>query len=458
MSDERSPLPSSVGDATVNTRLRNQVATGDPARLELIDPWSYAENGYPHELWARLRRESPVSRFELPGYRPFWAITKHADVCMISKRPAQFQNAGAGIVGFPGDWSLAAATFKTLGETRGVFRCPHQRSAQVINLIEMDPPEHRECRNIASPRLRPGMLRKLEREIADSARQFVDELARNRCDGECDFVSQVAARHPAHIIARILGLPREDESFIIRFANELFGHDDPEYRRGKDLRGHHQAIMAEFLGHISEIVADRRAHPRDDLASDIANARISNGVLADPEIIGYFLTLFTAGHETTRNAISGGLLALIEHPGELKRLRGDPTLMPRAADEMVRWTSPVNYMTRRATEDCEIRGQAIRRDDRLVLFYASANRDEEVFEDPFAFRIDRHPNPHLGFGIGEHFCLGAELAIKTSTALFAELIPRLEAIELAGQPERVVSSFVAGLKHLPIRCRIASAP
>ncbi len=430
--------------------------------LELIDPRSYAEKGYPHDLWTRLRRESPVSRIELPGYHPFWAITKHADICEISKQPARFLNQGAGIVNFPGDWGLAVAAYQALREVGGVFRSSQEgavhRSNMIVNLIDMDPPEHHLCRKVGSPRFKSGVLREFDREIAESARRLIDELAQDGGEGKCDFVTQVAARHPLHIIARILGLPPEDEPFILKFANEWFGKDDPEFFRSEDRQAHHKAIIADFLSFISEIIADRRARPLDDLASVIANAQIDGKPMGDPEIIGYFLTLFTAGHETTRNAISGGLLALMEHAEELKRLQKDPQLVPRAVEEMVRWTSPVNYMARLAAEDCEVRGQKIRSGDRLVLFYASANRDEDVFEDPFAFRIDRHPNPHLGFGFGEHFCMGAELATKTSAALFAELIPRLESVELAGQPERLASSFVAGIKHLPIQYRIAPAP
>jgi cytochrome P450 len=189
----------------------------------------------------------------------------------------------------------------------------------------------------------------------------------------------------------------------------------------------------------------------------LANARIGGAPLGEMDTFGYYLIVFTAGHETTRNAISGGMLALLEHPGELDKLRRKPELLPRAIDEILRWTTPVNYMARTVSQDTRFRGREFARGDTLVMFYASANRDEDVFEDPFRFRIDRNPNPHLAFGIGEHFCMGANLARRTSAALFAELLPRLEHVELAGPPERVASAFVAGLKHLPIRHRIRPA-
>jgi cytochrome P450 len=210
--------------------------------------------------------------------------------------------------------------------------------------------------------------------------------------------------------------------------------------------------MYRYFG---EVIASRRARPRGDLASVLANARIGGEPLRDMDTFGYYLIVFTAGHETTRNAISGGMLALIQHPGEREKLRRDPSLLPDAIDEILRWTTPVNYMARTVTEDCRFRGRDFAKHDTLVLFYASANRDEDVFDAPFEFRIDRASNPHLAFGIGEHFCMGANLARRSAAALFAELLPRLDHVELRGEPERTASAFVAGLKHLPIGYRIA---
>jgi cytochrome P450 len=217
-------------------------------------------------------------------------------------------------------------------------------------------------------------------------------------------------------------------------------------------------LAADFFKLFNEVIEDRRANPRDDLASVLANGRLKNGEpMGVLETLGYFLITFSAGHDTTKNALAGGLHALAQHPEEFQKLKRNPELVPSAVEEIVRWTSPVNYMKRVVGEDVEFHGQKLREGDNLVLFYASANRDEDVFDDPFTFRVDRKPNPHLGFGIGEHFCLGAHLARHSQRALIGELVRRLDAIELAGTPEQIQSSFVVGLKKLPLRYRVSEA-
>jgi cytochrome P450 len=409
--------------------------------LDLIDPQSYARSGYPHDTWTRLRRESPLHPFHPPGFGPFWAVTKHAHICEISKRPDTFLN-GPGIV------LLDDEQQASIDRGEGAFD-------QMLTIIQMDPPRHRAYRKVASPWFTPRALGRIDAVVEESARSLVDELRR---EGECDFVTRVAARHPLRILSTILGVPREDEAFILRVTNELFGGDDPEFQRsGGDRTSRTRELGIEMYQYFSKIVAERRARPRDDLASVLANAVVDGGPMGELETFGYYLIVFTAGHDTTRNALSGGLLALAEHPEELAKLRRDPGLVPCAVEEIVRWTTPVNYMKRTARRDVEFAEQKIREGEQLVLFYASANRDEEVFEEPFRFRVDRAPNRHLGFGIGEHFCLGAHLARRSQGALFGQLARRLEHLELAGEPERTASSFVAGVKHLPIRYRLSPA-
>jgi len=409
--------------------------------LDLIDAESYARVGYPHDTWRRLRRESPVRRFAPPGYDPFWAVTKHAHICDISKRPDAFLNA-------PGIVLLDAEQQAAVDRGEGAFD-------EMLTIIQMDPPRHRTFRKVASPWFTPRALARVESVVEESARNLVDELGR---EGECDFVTQVAARHPLRILSTILGVPRDDEPFILRVTNELFGADDPEFqRKGDERTARTRELGIEMYQYFAKIIAERRRQPGDDLAAVLANAVVDGQPMGDLETFGYYLIVFTAGHETTRNALSGGVLALAEHPGELARLRDDPGLVPSAVEEIVRWTTPVNYMKRTAARDVEVGDEKIREGEELLLFYASANRDEEVFEDPFEFRVDRQPNRHLGFGIGEHFCLGAHLARRSSGVLFRQLATRLEHLELAGEPERVASSFVAGLKHLPIRYRLAAS-
>jgi cytochrome P450 len=413
---------------------------------ELIDPFAYARSGYPHELWARLRRESPVHWCEPPVLVPFFAVTRHAHICEISKQPDLFLS-GKGIV--PATQEVAARIAR--GE-KGPFDA-------MQTIITMDPPKHRQFRKVASPYFTPHAIGRLDEAVEASARRLVDRLYDQQVNGEgrCDFAVEVAAQHPLRILATILGVAQEDEERILRLTQQLFAGQDPEFQREEaDPEQGFRNLGIEFLQYFGKIIADRRAHPRDDLAGILANAEIDGARMGDVETLGYYLITFTAGHDTTRNALAGGMLALVENPEQREKLRADPKgRVADAVEEVVRWTTPVNYMMRTAARDTELAGTKIREGNRLLLFYASANRDEDVFEAPSAFRIDRHPNPHLGFGIGEHFCLGSHLARKSQRALFAELIGRLEEVEIAGPVERLVASFVAGIKHLPLRYRLA---
>jgi cytochrome P450 len=256
----------------------------------------------------------------------------------------------------------------------------------------------------------------------------------------------------------MLGVPRESEPDILRLTNQLFALDDPDLQRaGADRDQVIRDLGLELYQLFDRIIQDRRASPTDDLASLLANATIQGEPMGMMETVGYYLITFTAGHDTTKNALVDGMRAFLEHPDQFERLRRQPELAESAVEEVVRWTSPVNYMKRTAREPYELRGQRIEAGDTVVMFYASANRDEDVFEDPFAFRIDRHPNPHLGFGIGEHFCLGANLARRSQRALWLQLARRMDWAELAGEPEQIHSSFVVGLKSLPVRYRIKPA-
>ena len=409
----------------------------DPSGGALIDPWRYAEHGYPHDQWTELRRTNPVHYFEPEGYEGFWAITKHADVCEISKQPERFLSEPKGLIS-----SLAAEDIRRKG--------PPLRT-----LVNMDNPEHREYRAVASRWFTPRNVRQLEERMVESAQQCVDHMLEHG-EEEFDFVTEVAAHHPLRLIAHLFGLPEEDEPVVLKLTNEIFGSQDPEFRRSGGRREGLAALLTEFFTFFQKLIDERRENPREDLASLLANAQIGGAPMGPVETLGYYAIVLTAGHETTRNALSGGLLALIEHPDEFAKLRRDPSQCALAADEIARWTTPVNQFARTATEDYELRGETIQAGQSVCLFYASANRDEEVFDDPFTFRVDREPNPHLGFGIGEHFCLGANLARLEIRVLLEEIVSRVEDVSLAGAPERLVSSFVGGVKHLPVRCRAQS--
>jgi len=418
----------------IEARTSDELTNG----FDLIDPRPYAASGHPHGSLAELRRRSPLHYCEPPGYAPFWAVTKHADICEISKRPDDFLNA-PGIVHPRDDVHI--------DRTDGV--------GAMRTIIEMDPPQHQSFRKVASPWFTPRALGRVDAVAEKSARDVVDALAARGREGECDFATEIAIPHPLRILSTILGVSRDDEPRILRLTNQLFASDDPDLQRTGETR--QQAMMElglELFQLFSAIIEDRRANPRDDLATVLANGQVNGAPMGPMETFGYYLITFTAGHDTTKNALAGGLRAFAENPDQLAALQRRPELIASTVEEVVRWTTPVNYMRRTAARDVELRGRKIREGDHLVLYYASANRDEEVFEDPFRFRIDREPNHHLGFGYGEHFCLGAHLARRSQRALFSELARRLESLELAGEPQWIQSSFVVGLKHLPVRYRL----
>ena len=257
------------------------------------------------------------------------------------------------------------------------------------------------------------------------------------------------------MISSILGVPRDDWQLLFRLTNEVIGKDDPEFRQPGESPGQTlRRARGELHGYLNDLIARRRREPGDDIVSQLISAEIDGEPLTEVQLLNYCELIVEAGNETTRNAISGGLLAFSEHRDEWDRLNEHPELLPTAVDEILRWVSPIIHFVRTATEDCELQGKEIKAGERVALFYASANRDEEVFGDPFTFRVDRRPNPHLAFGIGEHFCMGAHLARLELETLFRHLLARLEWFELTGPAERLNSAVNGGIKHLPLRCRL----
>jgi cytochrome P450 len=386
-----------------------------------------------------MRRHSPIRRFELDGYDPFWAITRYADIARVSRQPRLFLNA-----------------------PRLVFasrRFPQRRAEEIVrSLLNMDPPEHGRYRGLVNRRFTPHALSFLRSHVEALSAQIVGGVAERAIDaiagvGECDFVTDVAARLPLAVILELLGVPREDWDSVFEWTNQAIAPGEPEYRRGATALETADRARLSLFEYFERYLAERRREPRDDLVSVLAQSRLDGEPLVDFDILSYCFLLAVAGNETTRNATSGGLLALVENPREQDRLRADPELLPSAVEEVLRWTSPVIHFCRTAAVDSVVGGQTIRKDDLLVLFYPSANRDEEVFADPFRFDVGRSPNEHLAFGIGEHFCLGANLARLELKAIFAEILRRLDRIELAGPVERVRSAFVGGIKRMPIRFR-----
>jgi len=402
-----------------------------PSTLDVIGPDTFVRGGYPHAAWKVLRERAPVHWFDLPGGVGFWAVTKREDIVAISKQPRLFLNAPR------------LAIFEE--------GAPVEQRTEVRQLLNMDPPEHAEFRNAASAWFTPRAIKRRAPEIERIARDLLAEMAGDGGERTGDFVADLTAPLTLHVLADMLGVPRADWRLMFRWTNQIAGSSDSEYRDAEDPGGSVMDARNGLFAYFAELAAERRKAPRDDIVSVLANAKVGGEPIPALELLSYYLLLVVAGNETTRNAASGGLLALIENPREMDKLRSDPDRVDLAVEEIVRWTSPVIQFCRTPAADVEVRGQKIRARDSMCLLYPSANRDEDVFPDPDAFRVDRRPNPHVGFGIGEHFCLGANLARLELRVIFRELARRLEKIELDGPVERMRSSFLGGVKRMPIR-------
>ncbi|MGE4606518.1 MAG: cytochrome P450 [Myxococcota bacterium] len=404
--------------------------------FELVDPGFYGENGPPHEIWKQLRAESPVHWCEVPKIEHFWAITRHEDICFISRQPDLFISE-PGITPLPTDREIDQS--QGLGAMRIV--------------ITTDPPEHRDLRKVASPWFTSRALKSIDAAINQSARELVDQLAADGEAGDTDLARGMAVSHPLRILSTALGVPRDQEAKILDLSNRLFAPDDPDLGGGRSVEDFIK-LGHEFLELFLPIIEERRRNPNDDLASLLANGQINGEAMGPMETLGYYLIVFNAGHDTTKNALAGGFRALIENPVEFDKVRNDLSRSVDAVEEILRWTSSVNYMKRTVARDTVVAGQKVREGDALMMFYGSANRDDTVFDNPFQFDIDRRPNRHLAFGHAEHFCMGAHLARRSQRAIVEELARRVEHWEIIGEPEWIEASFLVGLKHLPVHYRI----
>src|SRR5271157_2605253 len=401
----------------------------DEAAKLLADPLAYTDERRLHAALAHLRANAPVSLVDVPNYRPFWAITKHADIMDIERDNMLFTN-----------WPRPVLTTAEGDEQAA--------AVGVRTLIHMDDPQHRVVRAIGSDWFRPKAMRALKVRIDLLAKTYVDKMM--AVGPECDFVQEVAVNYPLYVIMSLLGIPESDFPRVLKLTQELFGGDDAEFGRGTTLEEQLQVLL-DFFGYFNSLTTSRREHPTEDLASAIANARIDGEPLSDVDTASYYVIIATAGHDTTSATIAGGLQALIENPDQRERLTDDLGLMPLATEEMIRWVTPVKEFMRTATADTTVRGVPIAKGEAVYLSYVSGNRDEDVFDDPFRFDVGRDPNKHLAFGYGVHFCLGAALARMEVNSFFTELLPRVKSVELTGAPQFVATTFVGGLKHLPVR-------
>lgn len=406
----------------------------DLSELDLTDGELF-RHGFPHQVFTTLRREAPVWWQAAPGnYRGqddgFWVLSKHEDV-QAANRDAELFNAIDG---------------PSLGHN------PQMRGAM---LVSMDGRDHNRQRRLISAGFTPRMIGRLEEKARHWAVQIIDRALER---GTCDFVADVAYQLPMHMIADIVGIPLEDRQWLFNLTTDFLQASDPEHPVTPEQQ---RALQIQMFQYAQKLGAQKRTNPQDDIWTILSTVEVETeegerSGLSETELDLFFLLLTVAGSETTRNAISLGLLALLDHPDQLATLRDDPSAMRPAVEEIVRWSSPVSYFARRATRDTEIRGVPIAEGQRISLWYPSANRDEDVFDDPFRFDIHRTPNPHVAFGGGgPHFCLGANLARREIAILFEELLARTREIEVLRPPTysslSIYNPILVALKELPVR-------
>jgi len=416
---------------------------GVPAELAatLVDPTAYADHRI-HDTYRWLRANNPLGIARPEKFDPFWVVTKHAHIQAVSRQNELFHNADR-----PTTLASIAFSERVRKITGG--------ANLVRSLVQMDAPDHPKYRALTQGWFMPANLGKFEPRIREIARGTVERMVAR--GGRCDFVADVALGYPLHVIMEILGVPEQDEPRMLKLTQELFGPQDPDTARIREALTAEQyaamieAVVNDFGTYFAGITEDRRRNPRDDLATVIANAKINGAYMPELDITSYYMIVATAGHDTTSSSTAGAIWALAEDPDQFARVKANPELIPGLVDEAIRWMTPVKHFMRSATADTELGGRRIAKGDWLMLCYASGNRDEEVFEDPFTFRCDRKPNRHIAFGYGAHLCLGQHLAKLEMRILFEELLPRLKSIALDGEVKMTQAYFVNGPKKLPIR-------
>lgn len=404
----------------------------------IVDAANWADEQGIHAQLTWLRRHDPVRLLSPEGFDPFWSITRYNDIKQIEQNKRIFINDPRPTLG-------PKMMTELMQQMSG-------RKHLVRSLVQMDDPDHMKYRMLTQAWFMGSNLRKLQGRVNELARHYVDRLA--MLGGECDFVRDVAIWYPLRVIMSILGVPPADEPLMMKLTQELFGSADPDNQRSFELADF-MNVVTDFEAYFAELTRSRRANPADDIATVIANARIDGEPIPDHEANGYYMIVATAGHDTTSSTTAGGLLALLENPEQMQKLRENPDdRLPGAIEEMIRWVTPVRHFMRTATEDYQLGDTEIKKDDSVILWYPSANRDEAIFDAPFEFRVDRNDAKQLAFGFGAHVCLGQHLARMEITALYRELLARIDHIELAGEPRYVQSTFVGGLKSLLIRYRM----
>ena len=438
-----------------STQAPTDSAVPDWVAEQIILAEGHRDEAALYEAYRWLRENNPLGIGYVDGFDPIYLVSKHADIMEIERQPQIFTNGGGDKPGTENPiLTNIAGDEVTKSLTGGSLRI-------LETLPYLDPPEHTQVRNIAADWFRPRNLEQWETRIRALAKEAVDRLLQT--DGELDFVQGFTKFYPLHVIMSLFGLPEADEPRMMSLSQDLFGTADPDAIR-EDIEPLSPAAAAQqwaaavqdFYAYFDGLLQDRRANPRDDLATIIATARTEGGELYPPETAyGYFVAVATAGHDTTSATLATGIQALAENPELLQRIRNDLSLIPDWVNETLRWSSPVKHFMRTALEPYELRGRSINVGDRLMLLYQSANRDADVFADPDVFNIDRHPNKHIAFGYGPHLCIGMALAKQELRIMAEELLPKIESIELTGPAKVVQTTFVGGLKNLPVKITFA---
>jgi cholest-4-en-3-one 26-monooxygenase len=396
--------------------------------IDLTDSRNFVA-GVPYEWFAYLRRHAPVYWHEEADGPGFWAVTRHEDCVTVNRDAQRFS-------------SYRKGTF--LWETP-----EDQLEQQRLMMVTMDPPLHTRYRRLVNKGFTPRMIGELQQSIHGVADEIIDGICES---GSADFVIDVAAELPLVVLAELLGVPPEDRSKMFDWSNRMIGREDAEYQGAQAVAEENAALAAaELFGYANELYEHKRADPGEDLMSVLTQVELDGERLSELELDLFFMLLAVAGNETTRNLMSGAMVAFSQFPDQWERLRADRTLLPSAVEEMLRFVTPVMNFRRQATEDVELGGEKIKEGDKVVFFHVSANRDETVFDDPDSFDVGRKPNPHMAFGGGgPHFCLGANLARMEIVVMFEHLLDRLPDIRVDGAVERLQSNFINGVKHLPV--------
>ena len=418
----------------------------DQARLALSEPETFLDQEAVHQIFTELRREDPVAWCPEPdGGKGFWSITKYDDIQSISKNPKAFSS----------DRLLGGITLES-PEMRRRRKSLESASEDEVggggsiltsgsSMIMMDPPTHTQHRRMVAPGFAPGRLNALIPEIRTRCVEILESIAGR---GECEFVSNVAAELPIQMLAELLGVEQEDRKKLFEWSNTMIGGDDPDMRIGRD---EVMSVFGELFQYSVALRESRQENPGDDLISMLVNTRIDGKPMELGDYVSAFILLVVAGNETTRNSISGGVLALSQYPEERRKLIDDPSLIPDAIDEIIRWVAPVVYMRRTALEDTKVGEKIIKEGDCLALWYMSGNRDEEKWDDPFSFNVTRNGPRHLSFGYGQHLCIGWRLAEIQLTVCLEELLKRFPDITVLGEVDRMRSNFLNSIKRMQVR-------